>query len=678
MLLRGRLPVQKKSVQCNRNPSHVFKYYKFRSTSSALPEVLPIPLLSEKYEKGELTVSQTVEEVMNRMSNDKASWIFKIPQHHIKSKAENLDEKLRSNPNITKELPLFGIPFSVKDNIDLASFPTTAGCPDYSYVPWSNNPVVDKLEEAGAICVGKNNMDQFAAGLVGVRSPYGIPVNPFNPDFCPGGSSSGSGVVVSTGQVSFSLGTDTAGSGRIPACFTNTVGLKPSKGLLSTRGMVPACRSLDCMSIFALTCNDAWKVLQLGKGFDFEDEYSRQEPVIPPTRIGKNPSALTFAIPRPSDLKFYSEKEESSAIFNKALEILESLSLVPGKEEKNPIVPIDFTPFTSVAKILYDGPWTAERLSAIENFFFTNPDSIHPVTRGIIGKGKNFTAVQTFNSMRTLEKLKKEAYREIKEKGVDVLVVPTASITPTIEEIKQVPTGINTVMGYYTNFVNLLDLCAVALPVDFMKSLGMPTGITLIAPAFNDELLYSIASEFQRKRDIVLGTSKTLSYSSLPSQYNTSAPPLRKYVKKDTAGDNKWVEIAVVGAHLSGLALNHRLLNLGAQLVRKAKTSNNYELYDITKPNDKVSRPGLVRLPEGKTADKQIDVEVWKIPSQYVGEFLSANVSAPLAIGNIELDPSTSPVTSVLGYVCQDYATSNGKNITSFGGWRPYVESSSK
>ena len=499
----------------------------------------------------------------------------------------------------------------------------------------------------------------------------------------------------------------------MPASFTNTVGLKPSKGMLSTRGVVPACRSLDCVSIFALTCHDAWKILQLGKGFDVEDEYSRREPSPLPLRLGSSPHHIRFAIPSPSDLKFYNEKEENAEIFHRALSLLRHLPLIPSSDHhhhhhnsnnnnnnsnggrENEIVEIDFRSFTSVAKLLYDGPWVAERLTAIEKFYDRNPDALHPITRSIIAKGKNYTSVDTFNAVHKLEMYKKIAYKEWEEKGVDVLVVPTASITPSIEEVKQVPVGINNVLGYYTNFVNLLDMCAIAIPSDFLTNINMPTGITLIAPAFHDHLLYHIAAQFQSARDIKLGASHSLTFSSLPPSPHNHLPKLTfpsssspsspsssssthagKGGKKKGAAEGeeeeRWVEIAVVGAHLTGFPLNTRLTSIGGSLVRSVKTADHYELYDITKDGDKVRRPGLIKLENGKRSEHGgIDVEVWKIPSKHVGDFISSNVSSPLGIGSIDLADQT----SVLGFVCEGFATHYAKNISQFSGWRNYFSS---
>lgn len=451
---------------------------------------------------------------------------------HVVVEAKKLDAELSKSSleKLKEKYPLFGIPFGVKDNIDVAGFPTTAACPAFSRTPWVTSPVVDQLEKSGALLMGKQNMDQFAAGylppsflpcfpllspfpllfllsppfsiflhfpsfpsfnlqlfkkkgLVGLRSPYGTPVNPFNPEYCPGGSSSGSGVATSTHQVSFSMGTDTAGSGRVPACFNNIVGLKPTLRTLSTRGLVPACRTLDCISVFALTADDAWKVFNQCNAYDSKDEYARKRQTAPFHSADK---PLRFGFPKGEGLKFFGDTRGCYEAYHDATRLL-------AERTGGSFVPIDFTPFFEVARVLYDGPWVAERLSALVDFYATNKEDIHPVTRGILSKGQQYSAVQTFLGMRRLETLRRQAYEIWEEAGLDALVVPTASITPTIKEVLEVPVGLNTVLGLYTNFVNLLDLCAMAVPNAFLPS-GMPTGITIIGRAHDDHFVYQATS----------------------------------------------------------------------------------------------------------------------------------------------------------------------------------------
>jgi allophanate hydrolase len=603
-----------------------------------------ITTIHKHYANGSLKPSEVVKKSHNRIAKDTASWIFKVPSDHVVAEAEKQDQELANIPfdRILEKYPLFGIPFGVKDNIDVAGFPTTAACPAFSRTPWVTNPVVDQLKQAGAILMGKQNMDQFAAGLVGVRSPYGTPVNPFNPKYCPGGSSSGSGVSTSTHQVAFSLGTDTAGSGRVPACFNNIVGLKPTPRVLSTRAMVPACRTLDCVSIFALTADDAWKVFNLCNAYDHLDEYART-PQNAPFHSADKP--LHFGYPKGEGLKFFGDTRGMYEAYADARRLLsETTGAI--------FVPIDFTPFTEVARILYDGPWISERLSALQDFYNSNKDDIHPVTRGLLTKGHQYSAVQTFLGMRRLEKLRREAHEIWDEAGLDALIVPTASVTPTIHEVLEVPVGLNTVLGLYTNFVNLLDLCAMAVPNTFLPS-GMPTGITIIGKAFDDHFVYQVGRFFQSQRNLSLGATE----HKLPekSQNIAKIELLHEYI-----------DLAVCGAHMKDLPLNKQLLQLGGSLVKALKTTPEYNLYDISSPD--LKRPGMVRAAKGKGS--AIEVEVWRIPRLRASDFLE-KVKAPLTLGTVELEDGT----SVKGFLCESYITSPENDITSFGGWRSYIKS---
>jgi len=452
--------------------------------------------LHNAYKDGSLTVVSVIEQILENAhhSRSDAAWIMRLPDEQILDVAHDLDDQLRADPKGTlQKYPLFGLPFGVKDNIDVAGFPTTAACPKFAYTPWDSNPPIDAIMKAGGVLLGKNNMDQFASGLVGVRSPYGIPENPFNKDYVPGGSSSGAGVAVSTGQVSFCIGTDTAGSGRVPAAFTNVVGLKPTKGLFSTRGVVPACRSLDCTSVFALTADDAWSVKLIMEGFDEEDEYSRRKVDVPlPT------GPLTIGVPR--QLQFYGwDTQVARALYEEALNIVRT------RLGAN-IVEIDFRPFTETARSLYEGPFIAERLSPLKEFYASNAKDCHPVTASILERGKSFSAADTFTAFRRLEKLKKEAWKIWRTAGLHALIVPTTSVTPTIHSIEQVPISYNTVLGYYTNFVNLLDMCGMAVPNGFLPS-GVPNGVTFLAPAWEDELTYQLGRRFQYVRNLPLGAT---------------------------------------------------------------------------------------------------------------------------------------------------------------------------
>ena len=412
-------------------------------------------------------------------------WIQRLSLDEMMQFAQQLEGK-----DIAK-YPLYGIPFAIKDNIDLAGTPTTAGCPDYAYTPEKSATVVQKLIDAGAIPVGKTNLDQFATGLVGTRSPYGACKNSINPAYISGGSSAGSAVSVALGMVSFSLGTDTAGSGRVPAAFNNLIGVKPSLGLLSTSGVVPACRTLDCVSIFAKNTSDAATVLQLAQGFDAADAYSRAIPINTLPSLG---SRFKFGVPKLSQLAFFAN-QETPQLFQQAIGELEAIGGVA--------VEIDFEPFLEAATLLYSGPWVAERYQAIRQFFDENSDSVFPVTKKIISNATNFSAADTYAAMYKLKALQRKAevvWRDIdvpgiNMHGIDVLVTPTAGTIYTIAEVEADPIQTNTNLGYYTNFMNLLDMAAVAVPAGFQSN-GLSFGITISAPAFSDDALLNLAHRF--------------------------------------------------------------------------------------------------------------------------------------------------------------------------------------
>lgn len=428
-------------------------------------------------------------------SQRKGIWIELVPESESLARADELDQLLADGKS--NAWPLLGIPFAIKDNIDLAGIPTTAACPDYAYVPKHSATVVQKLIAAGAIPIGKTNLDQFATGLVGVRSPYGACENAFDPSRISGGSSSGSAVAVALGHVSFSLGTDTAGSGRVPAAFNNLVGLKPTKGVLSTRGVVPACRSLDCVSIFALTCADASRVFNVARGFDPEALYSRVEAdaAFPPGDASK---PFTFGVPPRSQLQPF-EDAAYEALFTRAVQRFIELG---GRK-----VEIDFTPFREAAELLYSGPWVAERYTVLKDFMKANPDALFPVTATIISNGANFSAADTFAAQYTLEDCRRRAAMEWKK--MDVLLTPTASSLYTIDAVKRDPISLNTKLGYYTNYVNLLDCSALALPAGF-DSRKLPGGVTLIAPAFKDGALVALGAAYHQHLNGRLGATDVL------------------------------------------------------------------------------------------------------------------------------------------------------------------------
>jgi allophanate hydrolase len=436
---------------------------------------LSLSHLHTEYRSCRLTPTQLVTQLdaLIHQEDDHFIWIRRLSLAEMMVYAKNLEGK---SPD---RLPLFGIPFAIKDNIDLAGIPTTAACPEFSYTPTESATVVQRLIDAGAIPIGKTNLDQFATGLVGVRSPYGACKNSINPAYISGGSSSGSAVSVALGMASFSLGTDTAGSGRVPAAFNNLVGIKPSCGLLSSKGMVPACRTLDCMSIFALNLADAEAVLQIAQGFDEADAYSRQKPANAPTKFKTN---FTFGVPKPEQLAFF-DNPETPALFAAAVKHMESIG--------GQAIEIDFSKFLETARLLYEGPWVAERYAGIQDFIETQPETLYPVTRQIISGATKFTAADTYKALYKLKALQREAAKTWDL--VDIILTPTAGTIYTIDQVKADPIQTNSNLGYYTNFMNLLDLSALAIPAGFQTN-GMPFGVTLCAPAFADHALLDLAS----------------------------------------------------------------------------------------------------------------------------------------------------------------------------------------
>ena len=532
--------------------------------------------------------------------------------------------------------PLYGIPVAIKDNIDAEGMPTTAACPAFAYKPARDATVVARLRQAGAIVIGKTNLDQFATGLVGVRSPYGIPRNALNPALVPGGSSSGSAVAVAAGLVSFSLGTDTAGSGRVPAAFNNIVGLKPTRGLLSARGVVPACRSLDCVSIFGLTAADAAAVLRVAQGFDPADPFSRRS--APPARaLPRSFAGLRFGVPREDQLQFFGNPE-TPRLFE---EMLDKLSKMGAQA-----FPVDFSPFLETARLLYEGPWVAERYVAIREFIERKPKALHPVTAAIIGAAKRFSANDAFDGYYRLKELQRRTAPVWDE--IDILVTPTAGTIYRVDELEAEPVKLNSNLGYYTNFMNLLDLAAIAVPAGFQRD-GLPFGVTLAAPAFNDEVLCALGDIAHR------AAVKTMGATGLPTPALTDLAPSGGQV----------IQVAVCGAHMSGLPLNKDLLALGATLVGACRTSASYRFYRL--PGTGVARPGLVRV-AGNGAS--VDGEIWRLPTEAVGAFL-ASIPQPLGLGDVMLDDGR----RLKGFLCEAVATKGATDITEHGGWRRYLAS---
>jgi allophanate hydrolase len=451
--------------------------------------MLQIAAVRSAYSSGGLTPAELVEEVLRRVAAyaDPAVWISRVAEADVRSRAA----ALAADP-AARQLPLYGIPFAVKDNIDAAGLDTTAACPAFAYRPRQSATVVQRLLDAGAILIGKTNLDQFATGLVGARSPYGVPRCVFDDRYVSGGSSSGSAVAVAAGLVSFALGTDTAGSGRVPAGFNNLVGIKPTRGLLSTTGVVPACRTLDCVSVFAASVGDACDVRKVAEGFDATDDYSRGA-VTHPLPIND----LRFGVLLPSDREFGGDVE-AEALYDAAIARLTAL----GGEA----VAFDYKPFREAAALLYGGPYVAERLAPIREFFVTHAEEMDPVVRGIIGGANAFTAADLFVAQYRLQALIRATEPEWRR--FDVMLLPTSPTIVSIEALAAEPVRLNSLLGTYTNFVNLLDLCAIAVPGGFRASNGLPFGVTLIAPAFADAALAVLADRLHRSLGEGAGLSR--------------------------------------------------------------------------------------------------------------------------------------------------------------------------
>jgi len=449
------------------------------------PCSLEIAALRSAFLSSAISAGELVDRVLVGIAewDDPAVWISRSSEDDLRARARELDAAAAADPGAVVRLPLFGIPFAVKDNIDVAGMSTTAGCPAFAYVPTETAPAVSRLLAAGAVLVGKTNLDQFATGLVGTRSPYGVPRNPFDARYIPGGSSSGSAVAVAAGLVSFALGTDTAGSGRVPAAFNNIVGLKPTRGLISTRGVVPACRSLDCVSVFALTASDAAAVFDLAVGFDADDPLTRPSK---PTVIASFGSHFRFAVPPSSDLEFFGN-DRARSLFGAAIELLER---VGGTR-----VEVPFAPFRDAGRLLYDGPWVAERLHATQALLCENPKAVLPVTRSILEGARQYGALDAYRAQYRLAMLRRAADDVLA--AVDVLLLPTAGTVYETAAVAAEPLQLNRNLGLYTSFVNLLDLAAIALPAGFGDN-ALPFGVSLIAPAFRDLALLDLGIRFQQ------------------------------------------------------------------------------------------------------------------------------------------------------------------------------------
>jgi len=588
---------------------------------------LDIASLKAAYASGALTPDDVIAEVYSRIRarGERPVWITLVDETVAR-------ERARKAPRG----PLFGVPFAVKDNIDVAGMPTTCACPEFSYTPERSATVVERLEAAGAVLIGKTNMDQFATGLVGTRSPYGIPSCVFSDDYVSGGSSSGSAVVVGVGLVSFSLGTDTAGSGRVPAAFNNIVGLKPTKGLISTRGVVPACRTQDVVSIFAATVGEAHDVLAAAAGFDAEDAYSRR----PSRSIAPEALPQRFRFGVPAEGADFLGDDAAAALFDEAVTRLSAL----GGEK----VEIDFSLFREAARLLYEGPWVAERLAAIEAFARAKPEAMDVTVRTIIcGADKN-DAVSGFKAFYRLAELTRAA--ESAWAQMDVMLLPTTGTIYKIADVLADPIRLNSNLGLTTNFVNLMDLSALAVPAGFRAN-GLPFGVTLLARAFEDGKLATVGDVLHRA---LPGATMGGTGLALPDE--------SKVVPATGAGTYR---IAVVGAHLSEQPLNTQLTERNARLIETTRTATGYSFYEL--PGAVPRKPGLVFDGVGKGG---IEVEIWEMDAEGFGSFVGL-IPPPLGIGTLTLaDGST-----VKGFICEAHAVAKAKDITSFGGWRNWLAS---
>jgi len=591
---------------------------------------LGLDALHAAYGRGELTprtLIQSLREAALRLNPEFKLFIHVLGESELEPYLAALDGRSPA------ELPLYGVPFAIKDNIDLAGVPTTAACPDYAYVPERSASLVARLISLGAVPIGKTNLDQFATGLNGTRSPYGACRNSVHADYPSGGSSAGSALAVALGVASFALGTDTAGSGRVPAALNNLIGLKATKGLLSTAGVVPACRTLDCTTFFTATAAEASRLLALTGCFDELDEYSRANPQWNDAgAFGRPRAGFRFGVPR--QLEFLG-CAESPALFASAVEQFRQLGGCP--------VEIDFTPFLEAARLLYEGPWVAERYGVAGNLMERRPDAVLPVIRDVLQKAPDCSAVDAFRAQYRLQKLKAECDRILRD--VDCVVTPAYPRPVTLAELREQPVQRNSDLGWYTNFMNLLDYAAVAVPAAFMAN-GLPWGVTLFGRAFTDQWLLGLADALQRSHALPLVGARAL-----------TAPASTAIARNDRA------RVVVCGAHLDGLPLNWQLRSRGGRLVQATRTAPQYRLYALA--GNPPQRPGLERVHKGGAA---IAVEVWELPSTELGSFLTG-IPAPLGLGKVQLEDGEWET----GFICEGHALAGALDITHLGGWRNYV-----
>ena len=575
------------------------------------PAAFTLEALAAYYAAGGSAV-EVAREALARIKafNDPALFLAAVPEAELLARAAALPPG-----------PLHGVPFVVKDNIDAAGLPTTAACPDFSRMPEEDAPAVARLLAAGALLLGKVNLDQFATGLNGTRSPYGTPRNAVRADLIPGGSSSGSATAVAAGIAAFSYGTDTAGSGRVPAAAQNIVGLKPSLGLIPTRGVVPACRSLDCVSIFAQNVADAAAVLAIAAGPDAVDPYSRTAPANW-RRMEAAPPVLRLAVPEQAQLLF--DTPDDAALFAGAVARAEAMGAK--------VTRVDIAPFLAVARRLYDGAWVAERTSALRDWVTGRPDALHPVTRTILEGGLGRLTVDAFDDFHAAAEARLLARQLFAT--CDALLLPTCPGVPTLATLAAEPIAANSRLGTYTNFVNLCDLSALAIPAGFRAD-GVPAGVTLVGPAFSEGRLAGIGAAMHHAAG--LGPK----------------PPAPAEMAADEIG------LFCIGAHMSGLPLNGQVLGFGGRFVRATRTAPTYRLYDLG------NRPGMVRAASGGAA---ILGEIWALPAASIGPFLAA-IPPPLGFGRVTLEDGS----TVLGFQAESEGVANAPEITARGGWRAHL-----
>ncbi|MGG7447787.1 allophanate hydrolase [Kosakonia oryzendophytica] len=592
------------------------------------PFDLRLNVLVQAYRDGRLTPREVLTTVRERAITLNPTFNAFI---HILSEQE-LEPYLAALDDVPPaSLPLYGVPFAIKDNIDLAGIATTAACPAFAYTATEDATLVARLIALGAVPLGKTNLDQFATGLNGTRSPYGACRNSVHADYPAGGSSAGSSLAVALGVASFALGTDTAGSGRVPAALNNLVGLKATKGLLSTAGVIPACRTLDCVTFFTATAAEASQLLALTASHDPRDEYSRTNPAWNGALAFGTPEA-GFRFGVPDTLEFFG-CTQSEALFNAAKARLMALGGVP--------VTIDFAPFLAAAKLLYDGPWVAERYHVAGALIEQQPEAVLPVIRAVLSKAPGTDAVAAFDAQYRLQRYKVQCDAILA--NLECVLTPTYPRPVTLAELAAEPVKRNSDLGYYTNFMNLLDYSAVAVPAGIMAN-GLPSGVTLFGRAFTDQYLLSLADAFQRSQSLALPGDRRI---------DTLAPA--------GIATNDRMQIVVCGAHLEGLALNAQLRQRGATLRGAARSAPRYRLYALADGK----RPGMVRDAQHGAA---IAVEVWELPSSEVGSFL-AGIPAPLGLGKVELEDGR----WLTGFICEDYGLQGAQEITDYGGWRAWL-----